>query len=97
MVAELPNYFVNERFNSKHSTWRIVLSNWTLHPLVLVWVWQAEHVVVDLAIDESAVVVVERRLAWVLASCLLSNYLSQCPFTFSHLLSAPYIVLMSSG
>jgi hypothetical protein len=59
MVAELPNYFVNERFDCKDSTQRIVLGNWTLHPLVLVWVWQAEHVVGDLAIDEGAVVVVE--------------------------------------
>ena len=76
MVAELSNDFVNERFDGENSTWRIVLCNWPFHPLVLVGVGQTKHVVVDLAIDEGAVVVVERRLACVSASRVLLNWIN---------------------
>lgn len=70
MVAELANNFVHERLDGEDSTRGVMFGNRALHLLMRSRIRQTKQIVIDLAIDKSAVIMVKGGLFSSLVSVL---------------------------
>lgn len=63
LVAKLPHDTIQERLKGEYGSRRVVLRDGSLHDLVLLIAWDAEHGVHDLAVDLDAIAMIEVGLS----------------------------------